>query len=95
MKSESVKYETIPGYHLYHEVKGKKLKGEHSFYIREDIKYEAKNYLYISYCDKNNKFQSCCIAILNDQKPNITIDVHYSHPKKKSHTTFINKLKEV
>ena len=48
-KLESIKYWTIPAYHLYHEVKGKTLKGGHVFYMREDVKYKAINNLNISY----------------------------------------------
>ena len=84
----------MPGYHLYYGVKGKTLKGWCSFYIREDIKYKARNYSDISHYNKNNEFQSCYIEILNDQKPKIIIGAHYRHPKKRHDNTFINTLKE-
>ena len=92
-KSVSIKYGTIPRYHLYHGINGKTLKGRCGFHIRKNIQYKPRNDLDIYY-HKNNGFQSCWTEILNDQKPNIIIDAHYRHPQKKSDTTLMNRLKD-
>ena len=78
----------------YYGNKGLLIKSSFGFYVKEGIKFKPQKDLDTAYRDKGNEFQSICIEILNDNKPNMIIGVYYRHPKKNSDNIFLENLKK-
>ena len=88
------KPKTLEGYQNYHGVKGKPLKSGCGFYVKEGINFKPRKDLEITYSDEDNEFQCSWIELPNWKWPNILVGLYYTHPKKKSDSLFLLKLKQ-